>query len=595
MSERSSGAGAPSGSTPVLIRHVQRPFDDCDSLARDVSAVVQCPSKPTRKAWAKYPERTYRTPDGDACVSFLEWARERGEQSHIAANLKADDFVPTQIRDQLGAWRASLMIFETGVLAFESRRYNTLLGARANKAADVGHLRKFDMSAHVEQLVAIRSLGGSVTAADALVAEAEDEISRAECEQIQRHMTSLHDSALDTTHISLRSRLALLDRELAEIKVVNELTTVAQRERVNGGASVPLRLARRGDRYVLKPAATRSLFENKQKRARTEAASLALLLGLPASSAITLNVLDERGFGRPGNSFLNADAPHYDGEGEGRQWVLARARDLMYWKDEGEKLLEVIDDMRERRHGSNPVRLVPDDALIEETPAVTSEPPPLPKSSPPPRYDRFGHLVERPLSKQQRETHEWISALCRPLATVWDNAETRDEIVQRSESRFDPTSVQTQAISKRSCRIAANLTSAKADPHATKCEQRRDDFARMEAQIKQDYSPGKSVVCAIQRCLDLLRIWAESFEVGPASKRVLDMASEMVWADFSVAFFEELDHCETTADLSACMLKAAQAIDPVDIAYQSLVVPAGKPGMRDALMARQRAPGEAGN
>lgn len=680
MSERLSGAGRPCASTPVLLRHVQRPFDDCDSLAGDFSAVVQLPSKSLGKAWSRYPERTYRTPQGNVCVPFCEWAKASSAQCKAAEDVKADAFVSNTVRDAVGAWRDSVIRFESGVRMFEAERRNTLLDASNNKPANTRHLRGFGMGAYRVQLDAIGALRQAASAADARGTQAGDAESRSEGEQIRQHLTKLCDATRKTTHISLGNRLAMLDRELAEVKVLNELTSVAQRERLKGGASVPLRLARRGDQYVLKPAKTHSVLDSKQRRARSEAASLALLLGLPASATVTLDTLRERGFGCPGNGFLSIDAPEYLGDGHGKQWVLARARDLMRQKDEGESLLNALDDRYDRHDVPDPVRLLPDDEQFEDeavaafgawperrqsTPELptndlrvrrwstdgndlpeadrygmttfgkgqtqvlkveygfemeepsggesssgigsdnssantsdsisderlaeppsprrkTPPAPPLRKSSLPPD-DRFGHLVKGQLSTEQRETHEWISAWCEPLAAVWDSAQTRDEIVQTFESKFDPDSARADEIAARACRIATNLLQAKADPLNTTTGQRRVGFERTLDEIEPSYSPGKSVICAIAIRLEVLRDWAETIAAGPLQKRIKDVASAMVWSDFSEALFEELNRCQSGDDLAQCMLAAVQRVDPVDVAYKALVVPASKRGMNGGI------------
>ncbi|WP_140413364.1 hypothetical protein [Pandoraea sp. PE-S2T-3] len=718
MSEHALGVGAPRGSTPVLIRHVTRPFDDAGSLAGDIAAVGQAPPKLAGKAWVKYPERTYRTPDGDVCVSFGEWAKQREGQEKVAQGIKADASMPDAIRNTLGTWNENFVGYERAVLMSEFSRYRTLLRAGKDELVHTTHLRAFGVDSHIKQLGAISALDDAVNAAEALVKGADDAPDGVTWAETRQHLSDLRDKALDTTEISLRSRLALLDRELAEVKVLNELTTVAQRERLTGGERVPLRLARRGDRYVLKPAATRSVFASKQRRARIEAASLSLLLGLPASTAITLDGLRDRGFGCQENTFLLADAPIYEGDGDGRQWVLARARDLMYWKDEATRLLAVVDDVRAGRCAVDVPCMVPDDAKIDDTPAVTFEarpeeqpevlprlaaglhvrrwstdgneaprteqgritplhravvqvhqassegtvaygtdvdtdeegdveadaesempsdveieieraietvietvvettdnadagdpprgevdttqgadmdvPPPLPKSPPPPRYDRFGHLVNPPLSKAQREKHEWISALCRPLAVFWDTEGSRDKVIQHARLQLDLSSGRPPAIAGRCCRIASNLISAKTDPFATRSEARRADFERLLDVVDAGYALSEKVIHTIVSRVDLLNEWVDGFEQGPVQKRVRDMATETLWRDFGVALFEDLDRCRTPDDLSGCLLKAAECIDPVDIAYQSLVVPTSKPGARDALTGRQRLPGEAG-
>lgn len=667
MSERLSGAGRLDASIPVLSRYVQRPFDDCDSLAGDFSAVVQLPSKALGKAWSRYPERTYRTPQGNVCVSFCEWAKASTAQCKAAEDVKADAFVSNTVRDAVGAWRDSVIRFESGVRVFEAERRNTLLDASNNKPANTRHLRGFGMGAYRVQLDAIGALRQAASAADARGTQAGDAESRGEGERIRQHLTTLCDATRKTTHISLGNRLALLDRELAEVKVLNELTSVAQRERLKGGASVPLRLARRGDQYVLKPAKTHSVLDSKQRRARSEAASLALLLGLPASATVTLDTLRERGFGCPGNGFLSIDAPEYEGDGHGKQWVLARARDLMCQKDEAETLLKALDDRYDRHDVPDPVRLLPDDEQFEDVAVAAFGPwperrqsarellandlrvrrwstdgndlpeadrhdmtsfgksqtqvhkveygfetehpdggessssigsdsssderltePPSPRRKTPPETplrksslptdDRFGHLVKEPLSTERRDMHNWISARCEPLAAVWDNARTRDEIVQIFESKFDPDSPQADEITARARRIATNLLQAKADMSRT-TEQRRNRIECTLDDIKPPYSPGKTVICAIGSRLEVLGDWAESIGAGQFQTRVKDLASAMVWSEFCEALFEELNRCESSDDLAGCMLAAVQRVNPPDVAYQALVGPASRLGM----------------
>ncbi|MGC7403933.1 hypothetical protein ACPWR0_14165 [Pandoraea pneumonica] len=266
--------------------------------------------------------------------------------------MKVADDVPAMIRDQLGAWREAFIGNETSVMAFEGKRFATLIDARAGSPPSACHAREFPVKALITQLSAIRALSGSVGAVGELESDEQGGVDASYFAQMRDHLTDVRDEALHLTEIAARSRLALLNRELSEVRLLNELAAEAQPERLSCGAQVPLRLARRGDRYLLKPAETHSLFADKKKRARVETASLALLLGLPASTSVTLDVLRDRGF--------------CGGDGNGPQWVQAREGALVGWRDEIYQILEVIEDMHKGKTVPCGPNLIPDDALMED-------------------------------------------------------------------------------------------------------------------------------------------------------------------------------------------------------------------------------------
>jgi len=350
MIEQTPGVGARRDSPPLISSLAMRD-DGARTLNNDLSGVVQLVA-PHRKAWSTYPSRAYRMPDGDVCVPFREWANQNASRQVKAMGLKADDDVPVMIRDQLGEWREAFTGRETSVLAFEGGRYVTLLDVRAGTWATKRHAREFPVTAHIAQLDAIRRLSVFVAGVGELDSEQEGGVDAPYFARMRNHLADLRDSALDMTTVSLRSQLALLNRELTEVRTLNELTAAAQPERTSGGESVPLRLARRGDNFVLKPAATHSVFSDKQKRARTETASLALLLGLPASTPVTLDVLRSRGF--------------CGGNGDGPQWLQAREAALVGWREESEAVLEGIEKMRAGGGVDSSPNLVPDDAMVED-------------------------------------------------------------------------------------------------------------------------------------------------------------------------------------------------------------------------------------
>ncbi|VVD95383.1 hypothetical protein PIN31009_01847 [Pandoraea iniqua] len=74
------------------------------------------------------------------------------------------------------------------------------------------------------------------------------------------------------------------------------------------GTETPLRIVREGRDYFLKPAASHSLFSVKQKVARVQAEQLAVLVGLPAETPVTLRHLRHT---RP-SAHSNASSPSRD-------------------------------------------------------------------------------------------------------------------------------------------------------------------------------------------------------------------------------------------------------------------------------------------
>ncbi len=263
-------------------------------------------SRSAGSAWRTYPERSRDTLCGTSRVTFETWRRSMSNNIQQFQRLTAfsDD-----ARKPLDSWRSAYLAGANATRAFEDERHDVLLRAsRGETLGDAPRLGRYDTQTYRVQAQAIDELS-QLASRRADTGEAAPESPHARrAHAIRKRTAELRDTMYAATATSLSNTLAQIKYDRRDLFLLNEMTREAERERANGGAQVPLRLAIRADKCALKPAKSRSRLTAPTQRARREAANLAMLIGLAPGTPVTLDTLRARGFGRHENTVILNDA-----------------------------------------------------------------------------------------------------------------------------------------------------------------------------------------------------------------------------------------------------------------------------------------------
>lgn len=312
---------------PVVLQNlVAKSPERHDSFGSDFERLGAMPTVAGR-AWRVYPERTRLEISGTSQISFNAWLIESSNDIRDAHELIATS---PEVRDALAKWRNSYLVAANVERKFETGRFDVLRAVGTGQTpCEEAHVRDYPMAPYEVQAGAIRALDDIVSRADAEIERAPDARRALPAVMSQVGVDKLCHAMYALTDRSLSNKLTQIKYDRRDLFLLNDMTREAEKERSKDGANVPLRLAFRGDRCVLKPAKSRSWLTAEKLRAQREAANLAMLIGLPPGTRVTLDTLNARGFGRYESTVVLNDAKSdFVPPGNGASWLFNRIRDM---------------------------------------------------------------------------------------------------------------------------------------------------------------------------------------------------------------------------------------------------------------------------
>lgn len=355
--------------TPVITLSFVSKSEDADngfgSDFRQIGQVAPDAAKSAVRAWRHCPERSRAEIDGVSKVSFCAWLVKSDEDIRDAQDLIWSSYVE---RNAFNVWQTSFVDSTNAACMYESRRHEALscIG-REEDGPEAVDVRRFGGQEHLIQAGAIDALS-RLAAPPAIVSHCTTGAHPARGagivrEDVAQRLTSM----CELTMKSLRNQLAQIKCDQRDLFLLNDMTREAEKERARGGANVPLRLAIRGDKCVLKPAKSRSRHTMPTQRARREAANLALLVGLAPNAEVTLDTLRARGFGIQENTFVLNDAMlKSTAGGERVSWFFNRTREMQVAKRDAEAvLLKLTDTLAETSRVKAPPQALVDNDIYE--------------------------------------------------------------------------------------------------------------------------------------------------------------------------------------------------------------------------------------
>lgn len=278
---------------------------------RHVGSIPKSEFTATREAWQSYPAQRL-APEYKKGFSLSDSLREL-HLDHLAGDRAFSALQKANPANALAeTWHTSFVNEIVADAAYQERR---LAGKGDDSPSGIGSFgRPFDGLRLVRMIHAVADLRNECPSAAQL--ESPEEYGYCDPEEIQALRDRLeHDNTTGVVNEMLRLTTDLLERKRAEVKAetsalaaLNGMACEAAKEVANGGGNVPLRLAVVDGQWVLKPAKSKSVFRRKQVSARADAARLALLLGCPADTPITLATMKSRGVGVKAYSKVLDDA-----------------------------------------------------------------------------------------------------------------------------------------------------------------------------------------------------------------------------------------------------------------------------------------------
>lgn len=335
---------SPRACAPVVLQafHSKSP-EVHDSFGSDFQRLGGVPGAlGNARAWRNCPSRSRVEIAGTSQVTFNAWLLDSSRDIQAVRNLAG---ASRDARSHLKAWRTSYLAAADVDRAFETARYEALSGiARGEVPEDVPRLRRFDMAAYGVQATSVAGIGQLIAELDAALGDAVNHPLAPRLNLVREDLSRLRDEMTAFTTKSLNNKLTQIAYDRRDLFLLNEMAREAEKERARGGADVPLRLAFRGDRCVLKPAKSRAWLASGTHRAKREAGNLAMLIGLPTGAAVTLNTLRARGFGCHENTVVLNDAKSaYAAAGDHTSWFFNRIREMERSRQQAN---EVLSQMR---------------------------------------------------------------------------------------------------------------------------------------------------------------------------------------------------------------------------------------------------------
>lgn len=378
----------------VTLNHRAKSGDLHDSFGSDFERLGQTSplaSKSPTRPWGACPVRRRSTPGGTMQVSYHAWLADLGRDCHAAMAMKAGPAACDAVSGRLRNWQKSFLTDIDARRRFEGDRHDALHDiGRAGRVSDAPHLRAFPMGACQVQVKAIAGLStwlarqsasratSALSPGDPANDAAPEAAGRTIAQIAARlamlaHATDLRDTMFVHTAKSISNRIAQLTCERRDLFLLNDMTREAEDIVGRAGERVPLRLALRGDKCILKPAKSRSMFPACVRRARREAAALAMMLGHSPNEPVTLQTLRDQGFGRHESTVLLGDA-RWAGPLEtarDESWLCGRIRELENAKRVGLGLLETMRESVARSYRAAAPALAVDDSApdaVAQTP-----------------------------------------------------------------------------------------------------------------------------------------------------------------------------------------------------------------------------------
>jgi hypothetical protein len=363
-------------STPVLIRGTRSPCDCGHSFGSDFTRLGAASATPVGacgKPWQTYPSRRQSAEDANG-ISFGQWQAQRARDQCAADDLRDTPLIPGQIAQRVDGWHASFQDAVVHDVVFEDRRTEAMRQVRYGvPPAETPFVRTFGNAAVLDQLEAIAYVNDEIERVQAAVSKLSKGPARAMGQHNLDALVSLRDTMLSLTTGLHARKFQELRVELNMLIALNDMAREARQELTNGGAGTPLRLKVRGGKLVLKPATSKSRFQKNQIRARNDAARLALLLGEPAGTPISLSDIHAKGFGQYEYSTVLSSA-RTAMPGQHTSWLGERARNIDTWKCASRALQSDL----EQTHGGKQLDALPvhthDDSLLDDVDAATRGP-----------------------------------------------------------------------------------------------------------------------------------------------------------------------------------------------------------------------------
>ncbi|MFJ2992046.1 hypothetical protein [Pandoraea sp. NPDC087047] len=338
---------------------------DFRRLGSAPASSVSAPGKP----WQTYPERQRCTEDRDG-VSHGRWQAYRKLDKMLADNLMNKPLVPSVIAEPLARWHASFQPAVETDSVFEHDRTEAMRQVRyAAPPENKPFVRRFAPEPVLDQLAQIAKVNEEIQRVAASVSKLPKGEAKAMGQRNLDDMTATRDTMLQLTTTLHARKFVELRVERNLLLALNDMAREARQEMSNGGADVPLRLKVRGGKLVLKPAASKSRFQRNQIRARNDAARLALLLGYPAGTPVSLADIRARGVGQYDYSTVLSSARGLP-DGQAFSWFGARAAEIDRCK---QAFLAVRDKLQATDGGRTlGAQLVPmhDDSEFDELDAI---------------------------------------------------------------------------------------------------------------------------------------------------------------------------------------------------------------------------------
>ncbi|AJC21785.1 hypothetical protein [Pandoraea pulmonicola] len=360
--------------TPPVVTLSQRPKsgDLHDSFGTDFERLGQtspiASKSPSARPWRVCPERARTVPGGTRQVSYGAWLADSGRDCYAVMGMTAGVAALGPVGDALRDWRMSFLTDVNAARDFEGDRHDALRDIGwGSRVFDVPRLRAFHMGAFQVQANAVAGLSAWIAQQSAAgEASAPADLDATIDAALVERATDLRDTMFVYTAKSIRNRIAQLNCERRDLFLLNDMTREAEGIVGKGGENVPLRLAVRGDKCVLKPAKSRSRFPICIQRARREAAALALMLGRSPNEPVTLKTLRDQGFGRHESTVLLGDARWTGVDmAPDEPWLFGRIRELENAKRSGFSLLDEMKDSVNRPYRAGAPALVVDDSAVD--------------------------------------------------------------------------------------------------------------------------------------------------------------------------------------------------------------------------------------
>ncbi|AKM31752.1 hypothetical protein AB870_19025 [Pandoraea faecigallinarum] len=317
-------------SAPVLVGATRAPCEHRHSFGSDFTRLGAVPTSSALacgKPWQTYPSRR-QSPQDSKGLSFGQWQAQRVRDQLVADALIGKPLIPGQVRQHVERWHTSFQAAIERDVVFEDRRTEAMRQARYGvPPTDAPFVRTFGNEAVLDQLERIAHVNDEIERVEAAVEQLPKGPARAMGQQNLDELVSMRDTMLSLTTGLHERKFHELKVELNLLVALNDMAREARQALSNGGAGTPLRLKVRGGKLVLKPAVSKSRFQKNRIRARNDAARLALLLGEPAGTPVTLSDIHAKGFGKYEYSMVLAGARTAT-PGQASTWLAERALEI---------------------------------------------------------------------------------------------------------------------------------------------------------------------------------------------------------------------------------------------------------------------------